>query len=146
MIRYGRRGNELRVSLHYMPNCTRVIVPPMAGLDGAGGWRELYLAFTPIDDETHMWFITNHVHVTGAEKDAYLEQRERYLRRQREAGSALDLAQDVMEGRRALRRYRPSRPRQGAGFRGAGRPRAGLPTAATSASAAPTPPLSFAPI
>jgi len=99
MIRYGRRGNELRVSLHYMPNCTRVIVPPMAGLDGAGGWRELYLAFTPIDDETHMWFITNHVRVTGAEKDAYLEQRERYLRRQRKAGSALELAQDVMEGR-----------------------------------------------
>ena len=51
MIRYGSRGNEVRISLHYMPNCTRVIVPPMAGLDGAGGWRELYLAFTPIDDE-----------------------------------------------------------------------------------------------
>jgi len=99
MIRYGRRGNELRVSLHYMPNCTRVIVPPMAGLDGAGGWRELYLAFTPIDDETHMWFITNHVRVTGADKDAYLEQRERYLRKQREAGSALGLAQDVMDGK-----------------------------------------------
>jgi 5,5'-dehydrodivanillate O-demethylase len=98
MIRYGRRGNELRVSLHYMPNCTRVIVPPMAGLDGAGGWRELYLAFTPVDDETNMWFITNHVRVSGADRDAYLEKRKRYWQRQRDAGSSLDLAQAVMEG------------------------------------------------
>jgi 5,5'-dehydrodivanillate O-demethylase len=98
MLRTGRRGNELRLSLHYMPNCTRVIVPPMAGLDGAGGWRELYLAFTPVDDDRHLWFITNHVRVTGAAKDAYLEQRERYRRRQQEAGSSLDLARRVMDG------------------------------------------------
>src|SRR5438874_13391945 len=78
MLRTGARGNELRLSLHYMPNCTRVIVPPMAGLDGVGGWRELYLAFTPIDDETNRWFITNLVDVTGAAKDSYLEKRAQY--------------------------------------------------------------------
>ncbi len=98
MIRYGKRGNELRVSLHYMPNCTRVIVPPMAGLEGAGGWRELYLAFTPVDDETNMWFITNYVRVSGADRDAYLERRQRYWRQQQEAGSALALAEEVMAG------------------------------------------------
>ncbi len=99
MIRYGRRGGKERISLHYMPNCTRVIVPPMAGLDGAGGWRELYLAFTPIDDETNMWFITNHVGVTGAARESYLAARARYLDRQRAAGSALALAEEVMAGR-----------------------------------------------
>jgi 5,5'-dehydrodivanillate O-demethylase oxygenase subunit len=99
MIRYGRRGNELRISLHYMPNCTRVIVPPMAGLEGAGGWRELYLAFTPVDDETNMWFITNYVRVTGAAADAYREKREQYRRRQKETVPALDLAGEVMAGR-----------------------------------------------
>jgi 5,5'-dehydrodivanillate O-demethylase oxygenase subunit len=99
MIRYGRRGNQERVSLHYMPNCTRVIVPPMAGLDGAGGWRELYLAFTPIDDETNMWFITNLVGVTGEAVALYQAARRRYLERQGAAGSALDLAQTVMDGR-----------------------------------------------
>jgi 5,5'-dehydrodivanillate O-demethylase len=99
MIRYGRRGNAERISLHYMPNCTRVIVPPMAGLDGAGGWRELYLAFTPVDDETNMWFITNLVPVTGTAAVAYLEKREAYRRRQREAGPAADLAREVMAGR-----------------------------------------------
>jgi 5,5'-dehydrodivanillate O-demethylase oxygenase subunit len=98
MIRYGRRGNELRISLHYMPNCTRVIVPPMAGLNGAGGWRELYLAFTPIDDETNIWFITNLVGVTGEAVGPYQAKRAEYLRRQSEAGSALDLAQQVMNG------------------------------------------------
>jgi 5,5'-dehydrodivanillate O-demethylase len=98
MIRYGRRGNEERISLHYMPNCTRVIVPPMAGLDGAGGWRELYLAFTPIDDETNMWFITNLIGVTGAAVAPYQAARQKYLERQKAAGSALELAQQVMDG------------------------------------------------
>jgi 5,5'-dehydrodivanillate O-demethylase len=85
-----------------MPNCTRVIVPPMAGLDGAGGWRELYLAFTPIDDETNMWFITNLVGVTGEAAETYKAARQKYWDRQKAAGSALDLAQDVMDGRVAF--------------------------------------------
>ncbi len=99
MIRYGRRGNEERISLHYMPNCTRVIVPPMAGLDGAGGWRELYLAFTPIDDETNMWFITNLVGVTGEAAERYKAARQTYWDRQKAAGPALDVARAVMDGR-----------------------------------------------
>ncbi|MBV9152350.1 MAG: hypothetical protein JO204_11305, partial [Alphaproteobacteria bacterium] len=99
MLRTGTRGNDVRVSLHYMPNCTRVIVPPMAGLEGAGGWRELYLAFTPIDDETNRWFITNLVGVTGAAKNAYLEKRDQYYRSRAEIGSAEALAREVMDGR-----------------------------------------------
>jgi len=99
MIRFGRRGNDERISLHYMPNCTRVIVPPMAGLEGAGGWRELYLAFVPVDDETNMWFITNLVGVTGEAAIAYQAARQRYLDRQAAAGSSLDLAQNVMDGK-----------------------------------------------
>jgi|SRR5579863_8362828 len=103
MLRTGTRssktgGNEVRISLHYMPNCTRVIVPPMAGLDGAGGWRELYLAFTPVDDETNLWFITNLVGVTGREADIYREKRAQYRRHQAEAGPAAELARAVMGG------------------------------------------------
>jgi 5,5'-dehydrodivanillate O-demethylase len=70
----------------------------MAGLDGAGGWRELYLAFTPVDDERNMWFITNLVGVTGDAVAPYRAKRAEYLRRQKQAGSALDLAQKVMDG------------------------------------------------
>jgi 5,5'-dehydrodivanillate O-demethylase len=98
MIRYGRRGNDTRVSLHYMPNCTRVIVPPMAGLEGAGGWRELYLNFTPVDDETNRWFITFLVGVSGAAADAYLEKREQYLKKLAASGPEEDLAREVMAG------------------------------------------------
>jgi 5,5'-dehydrodivanillate O-demethylase oxygenase subunit len=98
MIRYGRRGDDTRVSLHYMPNCTRVIVPPMAGLEGAGGWRELYLNFTPVDDETNRWFITFLVGVSGTAKDAYLEKREQYLKKLAASGPEEDLAREVMAG------------------------------------------------
>src|SRR5581483_4229989 len=46
-----------------------------------------------------MWFITNHVRVSGADKEAYLEKRERYRQRQSEAPSALALAEEIMAGR-----------------------------------------------
>ncbi len=99
MLRTGTRDGQVRISLHYMPNCTRVIVPPMAGLEGAGGWRELYLAFTPIDDETNRWFITNLVGVSGAAKETYLEKRDQYRRKQATMGPAEELAREVMAGR-----------------------------------------------
>jgi 5,5'-dehydrodivanillate O-demethylase len=99
MLRTGTRDGQVRFSLHYMPNCTRVIVPPMAGLEGAGGWRELYLAFTPIDDEINRWFITNLVGVSGAAKETYLEKRDQYRRKQATMGPAEELAREVMAGR-----------------------------------------------
>jgi 5,5'-dehydrodivanillate O-demethylase len=99
MIRYGTRRGEVRVSLHYMPNCTRVIVPPMAGFEGAGGWRELYLNFTPVDDENNRWFITYLVGVAGKDAEAYREKRAQYWRKVAGAGPAQDLAEEVMAGR-----------------------------------------------
>ena len=99
MVRYGERKGERRVSLHYMPNCTRVIVPPMAGFDGVGGWKELYLNFTPVDDETCRWFIVYHVRVTGKDAEIYLAKREEYWQKLAAAGPAQDLAQEVMVGR-----------------------------------------------
>jgi hypothetical protein len=98
MLRTGTRGKEVRVSLHYMPNCTRVIVPPMAGLDGAGGWRELYLAFLPVHGLTNRWFITNLVGVGGVAREAYLAKRDAYFGRWAAMGPAEDLAREVMEG------------------------------------------------
>ena len=99
MLRTGTRGNEVPVSLHYMPNCTRVIVPRMARLDGAGGWRELYLTFLPLDDLTNRWFITNLVGVGGAAREAYLAKRDAYFSQREATVPAEDLAREVMEGR-----------------------------------------------
>ncbi len=85
-----------------MPNCTRVIVPPMAGFDGVGGWKELYLSFTPVDDENVRWFITYLVAVTGKDADKYLAKREQYWAKLAAAGPAQQLAEDVMAGRLAF--------------------------------------------
>ncbi|MBV9557356.1 MAG: Rieske 2Fe-2S domain-containing protein, partial [Pseudolabrys sp.] len=41
MMRYGtRKSGKVRHTLHYAPNIVRVIVPPLAGMDGVGGWPE----------------------------------------------------------------------------------------------------------
>jgi len=99
MLRLGTRANgKVRRSLHYMPNVTRVIVPPVAGMDGVGGWVEIFFNFTPIDDENHMWLITSNVSVTGAEADAYLAKRAEYHRKIAEARPARDLAVELIEG------------------------------------------------
>jgi len=99
VLRTGKRGNEVRISLHYMPAVTRVIVPPMAGFDSVGGWKELYLHFVPVDDDNHKWLITYHVKVTGEHAERYLAKRDEYDKKVAAAGPAADLAQEVMAGR-----------------------------------------------
>ena len=100
MLRLGTRPNgKVRRSLHYMPNVTRVIVPPVAGMDGVGGWVEIFFSFTPIDDENHMWLITSNVSVTGAEAEAYRVKRAEYHQKIAAARPARDLALELMEGR-----------------------------------------------
>ena len=42
MMRFGtRKTGKVRHTMHYAPNMTRVIVPPLAGMDGVGGWPEI---------------------------------------------------------------------------------------------------------
>jgi hypothetical protein len=99
MLRLGTRANgKVRRSLHYMPNVTRVIVPPVAGMDGVGGWVEIFFNFTPVDDENHMWLITSNVTVSGTEAEAYRAKRAEYHRKLAEARPARDLAVELMAG------------------------------------------------
>ena len=43
MLRFGtRKSGKVRQTLHYAPNVTSVIVPPLAGMDGIGGWTNLF--------------------------------------------------------------------------------------------------------
>jgi 5,5'-dehydrodivanillate O-demethylase len=99
MIRYGtRRNGKVRVSLHYAPAVTRVVVPPLAGMDGIGGWVEIYFHFTPVDDENHLWLITSHVPLTGADADAYRAKRAEYWRKVAEARPARELALELIQG------------------------------------------------
>jgi 5,5'-dehydrodivanillate O-demethylase oxygenase subunit len=103
MLRYGTRANgQVRHTLHYMPNVTRVIVPPLAGFDGIGGWQEIYFNFTPIDDETHLWLITSHVKVTGREAERFLAKKAEFAAKVKAAPKVMDLVRDVWAGRRRL--------------------------------------------
>src|SRR5579875_415092 len=101
MIRYGRRaGGKVRVTLHYAPAVTRVIVPPLNGMEGIGGWTEIYFNFTPVVDDNHMWLIAHHVKVTGTAAEAYRRKRAEYLEKRRAAAPALAVARELMAGRR----------------------------------------------
>ena len=103
MLRQGTRaGGQVRETLHYMPNVTRVIVPPLAGFDAVGGWQEIYFNFTPVDDENHLWLITSHVKATGAEAERFLAKKAEFLAKVRAAPRVMDLVQDVWAGRRRL--------------------------------------------
>src|SRR2546423_914810 len=103
MLRYGtRKDGQVRHTLHYMPNVTRVIVPPLAGFDGVGGWQEIYFSFTPIDDESHLWLITSHVKVTGAEAERFLAKKAEYQARVAREPKVMDLVNDVWAGRKRL--------------------------------------------
>ena len=100
MLRFGtRKSGKVRQTLHYAPNLTRVIVPPLAGMDGVGGWTEIYFSFTPIDDENHLWLITSHVEVAGKDAEAYRAKRAEYDRKVAEAPPVMQLVNDIWSGK-----------------------------------------------
>jgi hypothetical protein len=99
MLRTGTRANGgVRLSLHYAPNCTRVLVRSSAGMDGIGGWAEIYFSFTPIDDENHLWMITSHMKVTGKEAEAFRDKRKAFYASMENDPSSLEVALELMAG------------------------------------------------
>jgi 5,5'-dehydrodivanillate O-demethylase oxygenase subunit len=103
MKRFGKRTNgKVRVTLHYAPNVTRVIVPPISGMNGVGGWPEIYFSFTPVDDENHLWVLTSHVKAVGAEADSFREKRAEYWRIRGEMPLASDLGMQALAGKLKL--------------------------------------------
>lgn len=100
MMRYGRRKTgEVRHTLHYAPNAVRVFVPPMFGMDGVGGWPELILIFTPVDDHNCRWFATSKVHVSGAEAERYWAKRREMESKAGEFRPVMDVVNDIWSGK-----------------------------------------------
>jgi 5,5'-dehydrodivanillate O-demethylase len=100
MLRFGaRKTGKVRQTLHYAPNLTRVIVPPLAGMDGIGGWSEIYFSFTPVDDENHLWLITSHVEAQGEGARVYREKRAEYDRKVANARPVMDVVRDLWSGK-----------------------------------------------
>jgi 5,5'-dehydrodivanillate O-demethylase oxygenase subunit len=101
MLRLGtQKSGKVRQTLHYAPNITRVIVPPLAGMDGVSGWTEIYFSFAPVDDENHLWLITSHVEVTGVNADAYRAKRADYDRKVALAPPVMEVVRDIWSGER----------------------------------------------
>ena len=100
MLRWGtRKFGKVRQTLHYAPNVTRVIVPPLAGMDGIGGWPEIYFSFTPIDDENHLWLITSHVEATGEAAEIYQAKRAEYNQKVAAAPPVMQVVRDIWSGK-----------------------------------------------
>jgi 5,5'-dehydrodivanillate O-demethylase len=100
MLRFGtRKTGKVRQTLHYAPNLTRVIVPPLAGMDGIGGWTEIYFSFTPVDDENHLWLITSHVEATGKLAEEYRAKRAEYDRKVAAAPPVMEVVKDIWRGK-----------------------------------------------
>ena len=124
ILRFGTRASgKVRQTLHYAPNMVRVVVPPLAGLDGAGGWPEINFSFTPIDDENCLWLITSKVFVTGEEADIFRQKRAELDKRRAHAPPVQQVVDDLWSGQAPLRGCPPSRSRDRAGHRRAGGPR-----------------------
>jgi 5,5'-dehydrodivanillate O-demethylase len=100
LLRFGTRANgKVRHTLHYAPNIVRVIVPPLAGLDGVGGWPEITFSFTPVDDENCLWILTSKAFVTGKDAEIFLEKRAEIERKRLAAPPVMQVVEDIWSGK-----------------------------------------------
>jgi 5,5'-dehydrodivanillate O-demethylase len=68
-------------------------------MQGAGGWRDTYLSFVPIDDERSVWLIAAHVQVGPELRQTYFDARDKHRQRVAEARPVSEVAADIMAGR-----------------------------------------------
>jgi 5,5'-dehydrodivanillate O-demethylase oxygenase subunit len=100
MLRFGKRASGMvRHTLHYAPNIVRVIVPPLAGMDGVGGWPEITFHFTPVDDENHLWFVSAKVQVTGSDVELYMKKRAEFYAARAAAPPVNRVVEDIWSGK-----------------------------------------------
>lgn len=88
ILRIGRRGNTVRRSHIIMPNCMYSMV-----FEHFKGWAEHIAWRVPIDDASHVSFMIDCVHKTGAEAEEY----SRLRRQHREELKTLEPADQLVE-------------------------------------------------
>ena len=76
-----------------------MIVPPLAGMDGVGGWPEITFHFTPVDDENHLWVLTAKNRITGADADLYKEKRKEFYAKRAAAPDVNSVVRDIWSGK-----------------------------------------------
>lgn len=92
-VRIGRRGDVVRQSHVIMPNCNLTVL-----YEYDAGWVDHVTWRVPIDDDTHVAFIADFVHKTGAEAEAYHMQRAEKRKALEGQEPALSLIQRIVRG------------------------------------------------
>jgi 5,5'-dehydrodivanillate O-demethylase len=91
-----------RVCLYPFPNHMRLYLGRIKGLDNDGPWLEAFLSHIPSDDEHHTVYMAILVPLTGSAADAYLAKQPAIRERIANAESVIDVARDILAGRRTL--------------------------------------------
>jgi len=94
-----------RTTVFFMPGALRLVVPTQSDLSYAGvgpAYRDTYIFHTPIDDESQLFFVSQHVPVTGKEAETYAKHYDEFIRRRR-ALSSRDRGEDILAGKRRLK-------------------------------------------
>jgi 5,5'-dehydrodivanillate O-demethylase len=100
MLRFGTRANgKVRHTLHYAPNIVRVIVPPLSGMDGVGGWPVITFSLTPVDDDNCLWVVTSKAPVAGKDAETFLEKRAEMERKRLAAPPVMQVVEDLWSGK-----------------------------------------------
>ena len=90
---YGKRGNEVRVSFLIMPN-----ISFMSVYQDVTGWTDHIAWRVPVDDDNHLSFMVDLVHVEGAVADNYRRERAELADAIAKAPPADDMARAVLRG------------------------------------------------
>ena len=94
---------KVRLSPFLMPNVLRTVVPSPNAMQGHGpSERDSYLMKVPVDDDNHVFFITQHVRIRPGEEAAYEEKYQRYLELRAKSRPPHELGLEILAGKLTL--------------------------------------------
>jgi 5,5'-dehydrodivanillate O-demethylase len=90
----------VNASVLFMPGTVRLLIPTFNEQARRTGLqlRETYLSHTPIDDHSHIAFLTQLVPVTGAEQESYLREHAEIEKMKATLPSPVEQAEKIMAG------------------------------------------------
>jgi 5,5'-dehydrodivanillate O-demethylase len=93
ILRIGKRGNQVRRSHIIMPNCMYSMV-----FEHFKGWAEHIAWRVPVDDQSHVSFMIDCVHKSGAEAEEYSRLRQQHREDLKTLEPADKLVERILKG------------------------------------------------
>jgi 5,5'-dehydrodivanillate O-demethylase len=100
---------KVQASAFFLPATVRLHIPTFNALSrrqAGPRFRDSYIIHTPIDDESHLMFITQHVPLTGEAASAYRVEYEAVQEMMRHLPTPVELGLDIIAGRKRLADWR----------------------------------------